>query len=157
MFLFVKANIFINTCLTIAQFSFVYNKTFVIENAKQIVNILLRKCKTLFSKEAQRRAKPTAGAERKRVGLSAVLGSGSASKQCSELFDGKTGIFHNTTHRKCLDRVMARNSYKTLSITHNDVFTLSDYSKAPFLKSTYCIKMIDAWQLRHSYAATSIS
>jgi len=57
------------------------------------------------------------------------------------LFNGKTSIFHNTTHGKRLDWIMARDGYQTFPVTHDDVFTLSDYPKTSFLKSAYCVKM----------------
>ncbi len=78
------------------------------------------------------------------------------SQQCSKFFNRKTGIFNNAAHRKRLNWIMTRDSDKAFSIAHHNMFTLSNNLKANFFKSAYCIKMIDARQFRHCYAATSI-
>ena len=66
------------------------------------------------------------------------------SEQCLKLFN-ETGIFYNTAYRKRLDWVIARYSYLALSVTHGDVFTLTDYLKISILKSANRNKMVNTW------------
>jgi len=52
---------------------------------------------------------------------------------------------------------MTGDSYKAVSITHDDVFTLPDYSKTSFFKSTHCVEVVDTRKFWNNYAATSTS
>ena len=71
-------------------------------------------------------------------------------EKLTKLFNRKPCVSNNTTQRKCIDRVVARNGQDALTITHNDVFALTHNSKPGLFKCAYRIKVIDAWNLGQS-------
>lgn len=71
-------------------------------------------------------------------------------EKLTKLFNRKPCVSNNTTQRKCIDRVVARNRQDALTITHNDVFALTHNSKPGLFKCAYRIKVIDAWNLGQS-------
>ena len=48
-----------------------------------------------------------------------------------------------STIMTAMTNIMARDGDQTFPVTHDDVFTLSDYPKTSFLKSAYRVKMVD--------------
>jgi len=73
------------------------------------------------------------------------------------LLYGKARVPRNTTYGERLYWIMTGDSYKAVSITHDDVFTLPDYSKTSFFKSTHCVEVVDTRKFWNNYAATSTS
>ena len=53
-------------------------------------------------------------------------------EKLTKLFNRKPSVSNNTTQRKCIDWVVARDGQNALTITHNDVFTLTQNSKSSF-------------------------
>ena len=71
-------------------------------------------------------------------------------EKLTKLFNRKACVSNNTTQRKCIDRVVARNGQDAQTIAHNDVFALTHNSKPGLFKCAYRVKVIDAGNLRQS-------
>ena len=68
------------------------------------------------------------------------------SKEATKCFDSKASIFYYAAHRKCFDWIVARNRQKMYTVTHDNVFALSNDTKSSLLKGANCVEMIDTWQ-----------
>ena len=60
-------------------------------------------------------------------------------KKPTKLFNRKPCVSNNTTQRKCIDRVMARNGQDALAVTHNDVLTLTHNPKSGLFERAHSV------------------
>jgi hypothetical protein len=72
------------------------------------------------------------------------------SEKTAEFFGTESGVANNTAHCECLDWIMARDSYLTLAIAHNDMFALPNYSEPYLLQCTDRILMVDSGNPSHN-------
>lgn len=79
------------------------------------------------------------------------------SKQRLELNDGKPRILDNSTHRKCLNWIVAGNCQHPFTVIHDNMLALPDYPKTCFFECAYRVKMVDSRNFGHYQAAISIS
>jgi hypothetical protein len=68
-----------------------------------------------------------------RVRCNALLGVHPGLQELTKLLHRQTGVASDAAHRECVDRVVARNGQYSLTIAHDDVFTLTDDPKPGFL------------------------
>jgi len=71
------------------------------------------------------------------------------SEQFLELFHREGGIVSDASHCKSIYRVVTGDSDHSNPIRHDDMFALTDNSKAGFLQSVDRIKVINAGNFRH--------
>jgi hypothetical protein len=56
------------------------------------------------------------------------------SEQLAELLERETCVPRDTTHGERVDRIVAWNGHDTLTVTHDDVLTLSHHAKTGLLE-----------------------
>jgi len=71
------------------------------------------------------------------------------SKQRSELLNGEARVVDDSTHRECVDRIVARDSDNSGAVSHDDVFALASDSKASLFERFHGCKMVNAGYPRH--------
>ena len=70
-------------------------------------------------------------------------------QEIAKLLDRKAGIARNTAHCESVHRIVAGNGHDALTITHDDVLSLTRDPEACLLQYAYGVEMIDAgdtWQ-----------
>jgi len=71
-------------------------------------------------------------------------------EEFSKLFDRKTSIADNTTHRKRIDGMMARNRENPHTVRHDDMLALAHNTKTHLLQGPDRLQMIDAREFWHA-------
>ena len=68
-------------------------------------------------------------------------------QQLAEFLGGKARVAGNTTHRECIDRILAGNGHDALSVAHHDVLSLARDPEASLLQCAHGVEVIDAGNL----------
>jgi len=95
------------------------------------------------------------GVPRATVRFSELLAG--SSQKAFELFNCQTCVANDTAHRERVDWVGPWDGQDPGPVGHHDVLALSSDLEPGPLESANSVKMVDAWELRHSQTATSIS
>jgi len=74
---------------------------------------------------------------------------GASLQQAPEFFLGEASIAHDTCHRVCVHRIVARDGDNAAAVGHDDVLALPGNAKASLFKSMDCPTMGHSWDLPH--------
>lgn len=75
-------------------------------------------------------------------------------QQFAKLLDRKPGITNKTTHRECVDGIVARNGKDPPTVSHHDVLALTRDPESSLFEGAYRIKVIypgNLGQVLHRY------
>ena len=68
-------------------------------------------------------------------------------QQLTELLNGKARVAGDTTHRECVDRIVAGHCHDALTVAHDDVLSLARDPEASLLQCAHGVEVIDAGNL----------